>query len=194
MRLALDLGAAQGPFKIMVELCELIGYKFTHNKNTEELLGVVKRYLNKGSTVLAFDEIDKVEDFDFLYHLLEGLFRKSIFLITNYKECVLKLDERPVLASLDGPLSREQRLVTVHSLRHVGEQRFSRYRFRGHDALMIASGIVPTAAAGSSKWRIESANTSQRPVSRELKIFKRARKIIRLEKIPLAASSIPQTS
>ncbi len=43
---------------------------------------------------------------------------------------VLKLDEGPVLASLDGPLSREQRLVTVHSLRHVGEQRFSRYRFR----------------------------------------------------------------
>jgi len=81
-------------FKIMVELCNLIGYKFTHNKNSEDLFGVVKRYLNKGAAVLCFDEIDKVEDFDFLYHLLEGLYRKSILLITNYHEWLLKLDER----------------------------------------------------------------------------------------------------
>ncbi len=81
-------------YKVMVELCELIGYKFTHNKNTEELFSVIKRYLNKGAVVIAFDEIDKVEDLDFLYMLLEGLYRKTIFLITNYKEWLLKLDER----------------------------------------------------------------------------------------------------
>jgi archaeal cell division control protein 6 len=81
-------------FKIMVELCEQIGYKFTHNKNTEELLGVVKRFLNKQSAVFAFDEIDKVEDFDFLYYLLEGIYRKTVLAITNYKDWVAKLDER----------------------------------------------------------------------------------------------------
>jgi len=81
-------------YKIMVELCEAIGYKFTHNKNTEELFEVVKRNVNKISAVFAFDEVDKVEDFDFLYHILEGIYRKTVLLITNYREWLQDLDER----------------------------------------------------------------------------------------------------
>ena len=45
---------------------------------------------------------------------------------------VLKVDDGQVLASLSGPLSEEHRLVRADSLRRVGEQRFSRYRFRHH--------------------------------------------------------------
>jgi DNA-binding SARP family transcriptional activator len=45
---------------------------------------------------------------------------------------VLETDEGQVLASLSGALSEEHRLVAAHSLRHVGQQRFSRYRFRNH--------------------------------------------------------------
>ncbi len=81
-------------YKIMIEICHLLGYKFTHNKNTEELFDVVKRILNKTSVVFAFDEIDKVEDFDFLYYILEGIYCKSVILVTNYKEWLIKLDER----------------------------------------------------------------------------------------------------
>ena len=49
---------------------------------------------NKNCSVLVFDEIDKAEDFNFLYTFLEQIYRKSIILITNYKENLLKMDER----------------------------------------------------------------------------------------------------
>ncbi len=81
-------------YKIIINMCEQIGYRLTHNKNSEELFSILKKYFNKGSVVFVFDEIDKVEDFDFLYYIIEEIFRKSIILITNYKEWLLKLDER----------------------------------------------------------------------------------------------------
>ena len=50
--------------------------------------------LNKKSAVLVFDEIDKVQDFDFLYSILGEIYKKSIFLITNYKEWLTNVEER----------------------------------------------------------------------------------------------------
>jgi archaeal cell division control protein 6 len=81
-------------YKIIIEMCDQIGYKLTHNKNSEDLFKILEKYLNKGSLVIAFDEIDKVEDLDFLYTILENIYRKSIILITNYKDWVTKMDER----------------------------------------------------------------------------------------------------
>lgn len=80
--------------KIVVELCDQIGYKFVQNKKTPELLKEVVSRFNKTSVVLAFDEVDKVEDFDFLYTLLEEVYRKSIILISNYREWFINMDER----------------------------------------------------------------------------------------------------
>lgn len=81
-------------YKIMLDICERLGYKFTHNKKTDELFKIVKEILNKKSVVFVFDEIDKAEEYDFLYWILEQIYKKSIFLITNYKEWLLNLDER----------------------------------------------------------------------------------------------------
>lgn len=81
-------------YKVFVEICNALGYKFTQNKKTDELFNVIKQILNKQSVVFAFDEVDKVEDFDFLYSILEEIYRKSIILITNYKEWILNIDER----------------------------------------------------------------------------------------------------
>ena len=81
-------------FKIIVDICEQIGYKLTHNKRTEELFEVVKGILNKKAAVFVFDEVDKLEEFDFLYSILEEIYKKSIFLITNYAEWFEQLDER----------------------------------------------------------------------------------------------------
>jgi len=81
-------------YKIMLELCEKIGYKFTQSKNTEDLFNILKAALNKKNCVFVFDEIDKTEDFDFLYMILEEVYRKSIFLITNNREFGLNLDKR----------------------------------------------------------------------------------------------------
>jgi len=81
-------------FKIMMEICEKLNYKFTHNKKTEELFDIIKTQLNKKSVVLCFDEIDKAEELDFLYMILEQIYRKTIILITNYKDWAISLDER----------------------------------------------------------------------------------------------------
>ncbi len=81
-------------YKVVIAMCDILGYKFTQNKKTEELFEIVKNMLNKKSTVFVFDEIDKAEDYDFLYSLLEEIYRKSIFLITNYKSWIDEMDER----------------------------------------------------------------------------------------------------
>lgn len=81
-------------YKVITEICEQIGYRFTQNKKTDELFKVVKNIINKGSAVFVFDEVDKLEDYDFLYSLTEEIFKKSIVLITNYKEWAIHLDER----------------------------------------------------------------------------------------------------
>ncbi|MAH32963.1 hypothetical protein CL615_01080 [archaeon] len=81
-------------FKIIVEICEILGYRLTHNKRTEELFAVIKNMLNKKAAVFAFDEIDKLEDFDFLYAILEDIYKKTVLLITNYSDWIENLDDR----------------------------------------------------------------------------------------------------
>tara|TARA_Y100000310_G_scaffold343975_1_gene454317 strand:+ start:1204 stop:2277 length:1074 start_codon:yes stop_codon:yes gene_type:complete len=81
-------------FKILTGVCEQLGYRLTHNKRTEELFAVVKNILNKKAAVFAFDEVDKLEEIDFLYDILEEIYKKSILLITNDKEWLINLDDR----------------------------------------------------------------------------------------------------
>jgi cell division control protein 6 len=81
-------------FKIVANICEQLGYRLTHNKRTEELFAVVKNILNKKAAVFAFDEVDKLEEIDFLYDILEEIYKKSILLVTNNKEWLDDLDER----------------------------------------------------------------------------------------------------
>lgn len=81
-------------YKVLVEICDNIGYKFTHNKKTEELLKIVSEKLNRKSVVFVFDEIDKAEDINFLYLLIENIYKKSVILITNFKEWLYNLDPR----------------------------------------------------------------------------------------------------
>lgn len=81
-------------YKVLLEICNIIGYKFTQNKKTFDLYDVVARILNKKAAVFVFDEIDKADDLDFLYFVLEDIYNKSIFLITNYKSFLVNLDER----------------------------------------------------------------------------------------------------
>jgi len=81
-------------YKIFYKMCEELGHKFIHNKKTTELFSLIKAQLNKMSAVFIFDEIDKLEDTDFLYTILEDIYRKSIILITNYRDSYAELDER----------------------------------------------------------------------------------------------------
>ncbi len=81
-------------FKIFEELCHLLGYKFTQNKHSEELLTVIKNYTLKKPAVFVFDEIDKAEDLDFLYALLNDIYKKALVLITNYKNWLDDVEDR----------------------------------------------------------------------------------------------------
>lgn len=83
-------------FKIFTKICEDLDFKFLQHKNTSDLFTLIKSKLNKNnsSAVFVFDEIDKLDDFDFLYTILEDIYRKSIFLITNHKDSYSQLDER----------------------------------------------------------------------------------------------------
>lgn len=81
-------------YKVALEICEVIGYAFVQNKNTEDLFKIIEQILNKKAAIFIFDEIDKAEDTDFLYILAENIYKKSIFLVTNYKSWMLELDDR----------------------------------------------------------------------------------------------------
>jgi len=81
-------------YKVVLELCDAVGYAFVQNKNTEDLFKIVSQIINKKAVIFVFDEIDKAEDTDFLYILSEIIYKKSIFLVTNYKSWMLELDDR----------------------------------------------------------------------------------------------------
>lgn len=80
--------------KVALEVCDQVGFKFTQNKRTPELYKIIADIVNKKGVVLVFDEVDKAEEFDFLYTLLEEVYKRSIIMITNYKSFLLELDER----------------------------------------------------------------------------------------------------
>lgn len=85
---------ANTTYKVYVELCHQLGYIATPNKNSEQLLDVIKTIGNKGPCVLAFDEIDKAEDLGFLYSVLNELFKKTIIIVTNEPEWLAQLEQR----------------------------------------------------------------------------------------------------
>jgi archaeal cell division control protein 6 len=139
-------------YKILLELCDQLGYKFTQNKNTTELMKVIASICNKKAAVLVFDEIDKVEEFDFLYSLLEEVYRKAIFLITNYKSWLMELDER--IRSRLTPELVEFKQYTPHETREILKQRME-YAFvpgvwnpDAFDAITERAGEVKDVRAG----------------------------------------------
>ncbi len=81
-------------YKIAIALCEAVNYKFYQNKKTHEIFKDLQQKFNKTAVAFCFDEVDKLEDFDFLYNVLEGVYRKTIILISNYKEWFTTVDER----------------------------------------------------------------------------------------------------
>ncbi len=84
----------QTPHKITLKICEKLNYRFIHNKTTEELIKEITKILNKKAAVFCLDEIDKIEDTSILYNLVEDINKKTIILITNFKEFIQKLDQR----------------------------------------------------------------------------------------------------
>jgi len=108
-------------FKIISEICQQLGYRLTHNKRTEELFEIIKNMLNKKAAVFAFDEVDKLEELDFLYSIMEDIYKKSILLITNYSDWLEDLDER--LKSRLMPEVNEFKPYNLEETRDILKQR-----------------------------------------------------------------------
>ncbi|MBW3003865.1 AAA family ATPase [Candidatus Woesearchaeota archaeon] len=113
-------------YKIYVHLCEQLGHKFIQNKKTDELFKMIKQVLNTKSVVFVFDEADKLEDQDFLYSILEEIYRKTVILITNYKGWVDRIDER--VKSRLVPEMLEFKPYSEHETRGILKERV-RYAF-----------------------------------------------------------------
>jgi archaeal cell division control protein 6 len=82
------------PHKVILDICNQIGYKFTHNRTTDELFKEVTRILNKKACVIVIDEADKIDNQQVYYMLAEDLTRKTIIFITNETNWLINLDKR----------------------------------------------------------------------------------------------------
>lgn len=80
--------------KVILDICEQIGYKWVQNKKTDELIKEVANMLNKKAAVIVLDEVDKLESEQVIYELLEDIYKKCLFLITNDEEWLANLDNR----------------------------------------------------------------------------------------------------
>jgi len=86
---------ANTTYKVMTEIAHQIGFKFTHNLKTNEIINKIIEKLDKRKgVVIILDEADKADDYDFLYHILENLTRKTLILITNDESWSKKIDFR----------------------------------------------------------------------------------------------------
>jgi len=81
-------------YKIILEICNIINYKFIQYKATDNLMNDIKPILNKKSIVVCLDEIDKLQDFSILYFFLEDIFKRSLIFIANEKDWINNLDAR----------------------------------------------------------------------------------------------------
>ena len=81
-------------YKIIVEICQQLGYKWVQNKKTNELMKEIAKILNKKAAVIILDEVDKLKEEQIIYYLLEDVYKKCIFMISNEKDFISYLDER----------------------------------------------------------------------------------------------------
>jgi cell division control protein 6 len=81
-------------YKILLDICEQLNYKWVHNKRTDELMKIVSEIVNKKSVVIVLDEVDRVKELDILYNFSEDFYKKCIIMIANSTEWLVKLDDR----------------------------------------------------------------------------------------------------
>ena len=81
-------------YKILLELCEQLNYKWTQNKRTDELMKIVTEIVNDKPIVIILDEVDRVKELDILYNFSEEFYKKSLIMIANNRDWLIKLDSR----------------------------------------------------------------------------------------------------
>ncbi|MBS3168564.1 AAA family ATPase [Candidatus Woesearchaeota archaeon] len=108
-------------FKVITDICHQLNYKWTHNKNFEELAKAAAELINEKSAVIILDEVDKLQDDNIIYTLLEDIFKKTLILITNEQDFIIKLDNR--IRSRLQPELLEFKPYTKEQVREILQQR-----------------------------------------------------------------------
>ncbi len=158
--------------KILLELCSQLDYKWTLNKNTDELLQQVAAIINKKAAVIVLDEVDKLDSEQIIYQLLEDLNRKSIFLITNDEEWISNIDQR--LRSRLTAEVIEFKPYTLAETADIMRQR-AKYAFVPDVWADDAFGLLAAKAAEMKDIRIglfllrEAGNAAEKKASRKIK-------------------------
>ena len=171
-------------FKVICEMAELLDYKFTHNKKTDELFRVILHMLNKTSVVFVFDEADKLEEFDFLYMILEQVYRKSIVIITNEKEVIEDLDQR--IKSRLVPEMCSFLPYNIHEARGIIKERI-KYAFIPNAVNDQVLEMAVETATKKKDMRIglyllkEAGNIAEERASRMISVEDAAKAIAKLE-------------
>lgn len=81
--------------KIINEIARVMDLKLIDKLSSDEVFDrLIEKFNKYDGVVFAFDELDKVKDFDFMYRILEDVPLKTIFLITNVSEILAKMDRR----------------------------------------------------------------------------------------------------
>ena len=81
-------------YKVLVDICQQIGFKWVQNKKTNELMDEIAKIINKKAAVIILDEVDKLKEEQVIYQLVEDIFKKCIIMITNDSDFLATLDQR----------------------------------------------------------------------------------------------------
>ena len=179
-------------FKIVVDICGQLGYKLTHNKRTEELFDIIKNMLNKKAVIFAFDEVDKLEEIDFLYNIMEEIYKKSILLVTNDREWLEDLDDR--INSRLLPETLEFKPYNFEETRDVLRQRME-YAFVPNIWDNEAFEIIVKTTAEAEDMRIglhlmrESGNIAESKASRKITLEHAKEAITKINQFTIKKSS-----
>jgi len=80
--------------KMVLSICSQLGINTAYRSPDELMSIVMQRLRTSKAVVLAFDEIDRMHDQSFLYHFLEELPHKSIFMVSTKPDWLAHLDTR----------------------------------------------------------------------------------------------------
>ncbi len=152
VRVFINCWKSNTTYKVAVEMAHALGYKFTHNMSTAEIFDKISEILKKrDGLVLVLDEIDKADDADFLYHILEEVKHKTIILITN--EFLWGVDLDPRIKSRMAPELLEFKPYTREETENILRER-KKYAFYEGTWTEEAFQIVVKKAANFQDVRV----------------------------------------
>ncbi len=139
-------------YKILCEISKQLGYPFTQNLKTNDIMEkIVEKSQKADGVVFVFDEIDKSEDYAFLYFILEEFSRKTLILITNEANWGTELDNR--IRSRLIPETIEFKPYTAREVFDILKER-SKYAFYEDTWDEVAFEILSEKAADYQDIRV----------------------------------------